>query len=70
MNMVKSIRGWLQDRKRVSMQRHEIDYIKDVADKIIRETADVPPHVPYRLKAGTARKIALFIKKVKAEPRK
>ena len=62
--------NWLRDRKRVSMQRHEIDYIKRLAKKYLKNTEGVPDHVDRRVRVSSLRKMCKYILKTRPETTK
>ena len=65
-----SISSWLRDRKLLSMERHEIDYIKRLARKKLKETEGEPDHVKRLIRVSSMRRMCKYILKTKPETRK
>lgn len=62
--------SWLQDRKRVSMEKHEIDYIKKLAKKKLKETEGEPDHAKRLVRVSSLRRMCKYILKTRPETRK
>lgn len=65
-----SIRSWLMDRNRVSMEKHEIDYIKRIAKKKLKETEGEPDHAKRLVRVSSLRRMCKYILKTKPDTRK
>lgn len=60
---IKKITAWHRDRRRVSMEKHEIDYIKRLAKKYLKKSEDLPTHHLARVYTGSLRKMCKYILK-------
>jgi hypothetical protein len=67
MGLLRSLKSWHQDRKMVSMQKHEIDYIKRLARKYLRDTEGQPDHHMHRTRSSSLRKMCKYILKTRPE---
>lgn len=67
MGIIKSLKSWHQDRKRVSMEKHEVDYIKKIAKKYLKDTTDLPDHHLARVRTSSLRKMCKYILKTYPE---
>ncbi len=63
--IIDNIRSWKQDRKQVSMEKHEVDYIKRLAKKYLKNTEDMPVHHLARVHTGSLRKMCKYILKTR-----
>lgn len=63
MEIVNKLQSWRQDRQRVSMEKHEVDYIKKLAKKTLRETEGLADHHPSRIRTSSLRKMCKYILK-------
>ena len=70
MKIIKTLRAWHQDRKQVSMEKHEIDYVKKLAKKYLKATEGFPDHHPSRVRASSLRKMCKYILKTKPETKR
>ena len=64
------IKNWLMDRKRLSMERHEIDYIKRLARKKLNQLEGEPDHVKRLIRVSSLRRMCKYILKTRPETRK
>ena len=64
------IKSWLMDRKRVSMEKHEIDYIKRLAKKYLKKSEGEPDHHFYRVRTSSLRRMCKYILKTRPKTRK
>ena len=65
-----SIRSWLMDRKKLSMEKHEIDYIKRVARKQLKALDGEPDHVKRWIRVSSLRRMCKYILKTRPDTRK
>lgn len=70
MELVKKIKKWNQDRKLVSMEKHEIDYIKRLARKYLKGTEGTPENHMARVHTGSLRRMCKYILKTRPQTRK
>lgn len=70
MGIIKSLKAWKQDRRMVSMEKHEIDYIKKLAKKFLRETDGQPEHAKRMVRVSSLQRMCKYILKTKPETRK
>lgn len=63
MGIVGNIKSWRQDRQRVSMEKHEVDYIKKLAKKYLKNTQDLPEHHLARIRTSSLQKMCKYILK-------
>lgn len=64
------LKKWLMDRKRLSMERHEIDYIKRLAKKKLKQLEGEPDHVSRLVRVSSLRRMCKYILKTRPETRK
>jgi len=69
LKIIKSLKAWHQDRKLVSMERHEIDYIKKLAKKYLKASEEEPDHHPHRVRSSSLRKMCKYILKTRPQTR-
>ena len=63
--MIRSIKSWVQDRKRVSMEKHEIEYIKRLARKYLKKSEGLSDYANVRARCSSLRRMCKYILKVK-----
>ena len=67
MSLYNKARSWILDRKRVSMEGHEIDYVKDLARKHLKLTEGVPDHNNRIIRTGSLRKLCKYVLKAQVK---
>ena len=70
MSIVETIRSWRQDRKRVSMEKHEIDYAKKLALKYLRSVEGEPEHVKRLVRVSSLRRLCKYVLKLRPETKR
>ena len=67
MGIMDKMKSWRQDRQRVSMEKHEVDYIKKLAKKYLKDTQGLPEHHLARIRASSLQKMCKYILKTYPE---
>ena len=70
MKVIDKLRAWHQDRKQLSMEKHEIDYVKRLAKKYKKLAGDRPDHSKTNVSTGSLRRMCKYILKTRPETRK
>lgn len=65
MGLIKKIKHWNQDRKQLSMEKHEIDYVKRLAKIFLRNTEGLEDHHPSRVRTSSLRRMCKYILKTR-----
>ncbi len=68
MKIIKSIKAWKLDRAKVSMQKHEIAYIRKLARKYLTRTEN--KDIYHLIRTSSLRKMCKYILKTKPKIRK
>lgn len=63
MGLLRSLRSWKQDRVRVSLEKHEVAYIKSLARKYLKVTEGIVGHNKVRLRCSSIRKLCKYVLK-------
>ena len=63
--LIKSIRSWRQDRQRLSMEKHELDYVRKLAKDILKEFDGVPDGAQRFILISQLRRLCRYCIKVK-----
>lgn len=67
MSIIDSIRSWRQDRRMVSMEKHEIDYAKRLALKYLKSVEGEPEHVKRLVRVSSLRRLCKYVLKLRPE---
>ena len=64
------IKSWLFDRKRLSMEKHEIDYVKRLARKYLKNLEGEPEHADRKIRVSSLKRMCKYILKTRPETKK
>ena len=68
--VIDKLKAWHMDRKRLSMEKHEIDYVKRLAKKYLAQTKHRPYHTKNNVPTGSLRRMCKYILKTRPDTRK
>lgn len=61
---MKSKRGWQLDRAKVSLQQHEVDYLRRVARNLLKRTKGLKYEIKTEIRVGSLRRLCKAILKL------
>ena len=64
-NPIKTLRAWRQDRKRLSMEKHELEYVRKLAREFIQEFDNLPEGAMRRIHVGQLLRLCRYAIKVR-----